>query len=249
MDAYRDIRVAIEACRGTAARIVLLPHTIRGNEDVIESLDERVTLFCRDTRSLEHVQCLNSRVECLAGHDMALHCDVHDMLANAELSALGWPLLEAALSKSDLSFDELASRPVIRFMRTDREALCRDTKGDLDISRAFGSVANIRSSAVTTWCFLKAISVAPRIVTDRLHVAIGAALLGRPCELHDNSYNKNRLVYDFSLRGFPSLTFVPSGGEAIADQPARRDRSLLGSMQRRARQMYVNLQRPGGVSV
>lgn len=44
--------------------------------------------------------------------------------------------------------------------------------------------------------------------TDRLHVAIAGALLGKSVELHANSYFKNRAVYQFSLRSFPSVRFV-----------------------------------------
>ena len=38
-------------------------------------------------------------------------------------------------------------------------------------------------------------------MTDRLHVAIGSALCGVPCKLHDNCYGKNRAVYDQSFVG------------------------------------------------
>ena len=56
--------------------------------------------------------------------------------------------------------------------------------------------------------FLMALKSAHSIVTDRLHVGIGAALLGVPCELIDNSYGKNREIYDFSLANrFHNITF------------------------------------------
>jgi exopolysaccharide biosynthesis predicted pyruvyltransferase EpsI len=46
------------------------------------------------------------------------------------------------------------------------------------------------------------------VATDRLHVGIGAALLGKTCRLHDNSYGKNRAVYDHSIRNhFPAVVF------------------------------------------
>jgi exopolysaccharide biosynthesis predicted pyruvyltransferase EpsI len=62
----------------------------------------------------------------------------------------------------------------------------------------------------SAWCFLEFIRTAPPIVTDRLHVAIGAALLGKTCALHDNSYGKNAAVYRHSLKyHFRHVGFVP----------------------------------------
>ena len=80
IDVYRGMRQSIEACRSKAARIVLLPHTIRGNAGLLKSLDDRVTIWCRDKRSLEHVGSLNPDLDCRLGHDMAFHCDVAEYL-------------------------------------------------------------------------------------------------------------------------------------------------------------------------
>lgn len=70
---------------------------------------------------------------------------------------------------------------------------------------------DISQSSVSTWTdpdetsraatmFLEFLSRFDTIVTDRLHVAIGAALLGRECLLFANSYGKNRAIYEMSLR-------------------------------------------------
>ncbi|MBU6431330.1 polysaccharide pyruvyl transferase family protein [Patescibacteria group bacterium] len=45
------------------------------------------------------------------------------------------------------------------------------------------------------------------INTDRLHVAICAALLGKKVNLFPNSYYKNKAVFDYSLRNFPNISF------------------------------------------
>ncbi len=46
------------------------------------------------------------------------------------------------------------------------------------------------------------------ILTDRLHVAIGGALLGRQVHLYANSYFKNRAIFQASLEPyFPLVTF------------------------------------------
>ena len=47
-----------------------------------------------------------------------------------------------------------------------------------------------------------------QVNTDRLHIAIGATLLGKQVRLFPNSYYKNRAVFDYSLKKFPNVSFV-----------------------------------------
>jgi len=47
-----------------------------------------------------------------------------------------------------------------------------------------------------------------QINTDRLHIAICAALLGKQVRLFPNSYYKNKAVYDYSLKRFPNVNFI-----------------------------------------
>lgn len=218
---YRGMQRTIEACRSGAARIVLLPHTIRNNVELIRSLDDRFTIWCRDQRSLEHVGQLNHEVDCRIGHDMAFHCDVAEFLNDPHCNKFGAPLLHEGLERSGTTLDRLSKRPVVRFMRTDREARALSVSNDLDVSRTFGGVGNAERSKLAAWCFLKTISAANRVITDRLHVAIACALLGKRCELLDNSYNKNREIYAHSLRHFERLSFKKGAG-TIADQPPRK---------------------------
>lgn len=47
-----------------------------------------------------------------------------------------------------------------------------------------------------------------QVNTDRLHIAIGAVLLGKQVKLFPNSYYKNKAVFDYSLKKFPNVSFV-----------------------------------------
>lgn len=47
-----------------------------------------------------------------------------------------------------------------------------------------------------------------QVNTDRLHIAIGAVLLGKKVKLFPNSYYKNKAVFDYSLKRFPNISFV-----------------------------------------
>lgn len=237
IDLYSDVRQMIEICHAKAERFVLLPHTIRGNEKLIASLDRRATLWCRETPSFEHARNLNPELDCRTGHDMAFHCDPVQFLNDPAISRIASWKLDADLARHGTSLLELSKRGCVRFMRRDREALDLSCQSDLDVSTAFGEASDGAAACVISWCLLKTVSVARRIVTDRLHVAVAAALLGRPCELLDNAYNKNRSVYEHSLAAFPHLDFRRVFALPLPDQPPPRRKSLFGHLRRNARNL------------
>lgn len=55
--------------------------------------------------------------------------------------------------------------------------------------------------------FLRRIAAYENVHTDRLHVCIAAALLGKNVTLYSNSYFKNKAVFDYSLRHYPNVKF------------------------------------------
>jgi exopolysaccharide biosynthesis predicted pyruvyltransferase EpsI len=65
--------------------------------------------------------------------------------------------------------------------------------------------------------FLRHIDQFEEVATDRLHVAIGAAILGKRVALVTNNYFKIRAIFDTSLKGrFPKVTLLTSDDEAAA---------------------------------
>ena len=57
--------------------------------------------------------------------------------------------------------------------------------------------------------FVAAIESSNGVYTDRLHVAILAAILGKKTSLYPNSYHKNRGVFEYSLSNYPNVVFYP----------------------------------------
>lgn len=55
--------------------------------------------------------------------------------------------------------------------------------------------------------FIDTLGKYAKINTDRLHVAIGAVLLGKNVNLYPNSYYKNKAVYEYSLKRFSNINF------------------------------------------
>ena len=53
------------------------------------------------------------------------------------------------------------------------------------------------------------------IRTDRLHIAIASAILGKKVKLHSNSYFKNEAVYEYSLKKYPNVEFIKEKTEYV----------------------------------
>ena len=56
--------------------------------------------------------------------------------------------------------------------------------------------------------FVNLIEGSRRVFTDRLHVAIISAILGKDTTLYPNSYYKNKGIYEYSLSSYPNVKFV-----------------------------------------
>ncbi|MEK7088615.1 MAG: polysaccharide pyruvyl transferase family protein [Patescibacteria group bacterium] len=55
---------------------------------------------------------------------------------------------------------------------------------------------------------IKVLQKYAQINIDRLHIAIGAILLGKRVKLFPNSYYKNKAVFEYSLKRFSNASFV-----------------------------------------
>ena len=58
--------------------------------------------------------------------------------------------------------------------------------------------------------FVDIVKNASEIYTDRLHVTILSAILGKETYIYPNSYHKNKGVYEFTLHSFPNVKYIDS---------------------------------------
>ncbi len=96
------------------------------------------------------------------------------------------------------------------FMRRDQEQ--QDAIGGgqstLDLSRLGGSACRWHEfNLLGVTHFLEAIDRADIIVSDRLHVSVAAAMLGKRIVMLDNSYGKLSGVYERSMSKLPGISF------------------------------------------
>lgn len=208
---YRFIADALQACLDKQVRrCLLLPHTIRGNEALLNRLDERFTLLCRDQISLEHVRRHAPRARSQLVDDMAL--------------ALDMPVLRQRTQAFAHRLSLLVDRPWIKRRKKWKRALSRqrpDGTGRLEILRSDVEARTEHPESrdkdlmdfYLTRCekragcdqvsmdLIKLLGSVKSVRTDRLHVALPATLLGLEVEILDNNYGKLSIVWKTSLEG------------------------------------------------
>jgi exopolysaccharide biosynthesis predicted pyruvyltransferase EpsI len=211
-------RQFLEKHHESAARLVILPHTVAANEDLLARFSSRVTIICRELISYSHCRAAAVDADVLAADDVALSLNIQ--------RTVSCQLIFSALTELRIFrfyrrlFRDLekrsAAHTVLEAWRDDGERHpSRTQPSKSDLAKIFspqGKLHKLGRYRLSAHFFLRAIDRFTLVRTDRLHLAIGAALLGKKVELHSNRYFKNRAVYDFSLRLLPNVRFVDLNG-------------------------------------
>lgn len=209
---YADIQRALERCLEVdVGRCLLLPHTIRGHEQLLSRLDGRFTLCCRDLPSFEHVVRHAPRAIPILADDMAFSIDVTVLERRVATLRHRLSLLfdrdwrkGAGRWREGLSMCRPDEQGILAILRDDRESLSPAWDGDkaLDLPDHYrlkhGRRAGCDQVALD---LIHCLMNAKQVVTDRLHIALPCAMLGVPCELIDNNYGKLSAVFNLSLPG------------------------------------------------
>ncbi len=213
---YPDAKIFMTRHLPGAARFIMLPHTVRDNEELLASLDERCVIVAREERSYRHLLEHLGRAKTYLGHDMAFALDVDGLFrdgarrflplfSNRELFRNNLGRLRRQVRRLALA---RGNRKVLNAFRTDSESTDVELPRDnLDVSRVFGVADMTPTNCLeTTYRMMKYINSFKRINTNRLHMAICGALLGKEVAFHANSYSKNEDVYRHSLAArFPKV--------------------------------------------
>lgn len=225
---YPHAREFIGKYHRGAQKLVILPHTISGNEDLLSQLGGNVEIICRERISYEHVRKHARNAVVLLMEDVAFSLDIAETRsprAEVQLSDLLSGSLrrasvrEAARLVSFLSaslfakhrYDTRHLSGILNCFRTDTEKTGEALpKGNFDVSArfAFGAYDEVIARFVT-FHVLGTLERFQEIHTNRLHIAITAALMGRKVKLYPNNYYKCRAVYDYSMKDrFPNVEWM-----------------------------------------
>ncbi len=215
-------------------RLVILPHTIKAVTPLLQEFGPNVDIICRERVSYEYVKGAVEKANVYLADDMALQLDVAALLdmrptfiekcgvaadyARYKLLRLGDgqpPSLFAVkrlfeAERLTAGMREIATGPILHAYRTDSEKTNMPLPPDnVDVSEVLTMGIETKQLAyLNSHYFLSFLNRFERIRTNRLHVSIGAALMGKPVEFHGNSYYKCRAVYEYSLTGYSNLQFV-----------------------------------------
>jgi exopolysaccharide biosynthesis predicted pyruvyltransferase EpsI len=219
---YGECANFIETISKKVASITILPHTITGNETILKKLDDRATIICRERKSYEYVSSFKNINNVLLFDDMAVGLSFsNDELATKHVNRLIYLAKPKDLlwniyhRKRKLSYylKNRSSNRTLNSFRIDVEKTTIEIPNDnLDVSATFNldsSMTNealVNRTALTIASFLNQFDI---INTNRLHVCITSAILGKRVNFYSNSYWKNESIYQFSLKKkFPNINWI-----------------------------------------
>lgn len=191
---------ALRAFLARAEEVVVLPHTVADDGELLGLLDHNTTIFARELTSYQILARHCTKPTVLLAPDMAFHLDAEAFLADPEVAPAGQRWFDALLRHNAIDFESVKNAPRAYFARTDWEKKSDIGGQHFDASTVFGFGIWGERGWAASWCLLNAVRQARAVTTDRLHVGIAAALLNKDCELYDNIYGKNRSIYEYSLK-------------------------------------------------
>jgi exopolysaccharide biosynthesis predicted pyruvyltransferase EpsI len=172
--------------------ILILPHTICHCTPLLKALGPNVKIIAREKVSFNYIKTHMKHPEnALLSDDMAFHIDNLDAYKNQpHIGTCNAFRLDA--EKTNIKIPE----------------------PNKDVSTNFSRGQNTQNKdhiAISTDNMFSYLCKFTEINTNRLHVSIAGALLGRKVNLYPNSYYKNKAVFDFSMKDkFKNVQFIES---------------------------------------
>jgi exopolysaccharide biosynthesis predicted pyruvyltransferase EpsI len=166
---------------------IILPHTINAYADVLLNAPAHLKIICREKTSYQFVY--------------------HN-----------FPYKNNIFLSRDMAFNinyELYKKPgtgILNCFRNDierTEIIPPSDNNDLSRNWGSGGWSNNQSARKIANNFIEEISKYEQINTNRLHVAIVGAMIGKRVNLYPNSYYKNKSIYEYSMKKyFSNVKFV-----------------------------------------
>jgi exopolysaccharide biosynthesis predicted pyruvyltransferase EpsI len=183
------------------------PVSVAGHTDLLRARGPRLRLLCREAVTFESLGALLPQAGLRLTHDAAFALSVGDLIGSDDIPAA-----------------RRGSTGV--YLRQDEEAVAARARG-FDLTGQHGSTWTDRAE-IAEWVERVASACLRHqaIVTDRLHVAIVAALLERRVVLLPNRTFKNRAVFEASLSRLGNVSLARDADAALSGaRPSRRSRA------------------------
>ena len=172
-----------------AKKVIILPSSFYKCDRLIDILDERFILFCREKNSFNYLKKQNTRSKIILDHDMAFRMSPN------------------ILKEIQNKLNNINKAP--KFLRQDDESIYHSGT-DLDLSRCMGLSENASEKHILSWgkLMLCIVDTFDTIITDRLHICVASLLMGKNIFLLDNSYKKISGIYQQTLKNHPNIRFT-----------------------------------------
>ncbi len=215
---------------GSGAFCHASPHAMDAVRFYLEHFDELVILpssfDTRHEKIAEFLAELPAKVTVLVREKIS-HAMVLEAIAEGPRVVLAEDL---AFTYDYSRWAGVAGRGTLVAFRTDQErALTEKPRCSVDVSRL--------GDKLDPWPLLRMVSRFEEVHTDRAHVGIAAALMGRRTFFHDNSYHKNRALYEHSMAHMPHVTYLGS-------EPPRCEASFGSRVRMRTLQALLRVRKP-----
>ena len=212
---YTQCSDLIRKYNSSLEAFILLPHTIANNEKLLQNLDERYKIYCREKNSYAHCKSYAT-----GGAEVHLSNDLAFVLENNSI-VNHFPLLFPCRSidriwrwskKRKHSMDYVNTGGNLFFRDDSERSIDRPSLTEnFDISNELIMKQTTDAQMVTVAMGFLATLSRPKVLhTDRLHVAIAGAIQGNSkVYLYPGSYHKNKSVYEHSIEpNFNNVAFV-----------------------------------------
>ena len=188
-------------------KIILLPHTVKGDLNFLSLIRPQDYIFARENSTLNFLKSKNLQCQIGIDHDIAFLFDSDTFLS--EENVLSFMDLLGSLDLENFRYPPSSKENFGFFMRKDIEAGAEVFYSAQDISNNIKFLESKEDRLIRLFSFMLTLQRTTLILTDRLHVAIGKSILGdgEKVILFDNSYGKNREVYNYSMQDCSGTLF------------------------------------------
>lgn len=193
------------------SNIIILPHSIREVNALMNNLPNECIIFCREQFSYDYCKSIRPDLSIYIDDDMAFKCDINKIL-NSDVS-LNYLNVKNIFRFGVFEYHKLRSKlsKTIYAFRCDKEAnlalkVRRIKVNDISSMARYGA-GTYETSLYSSRKMLQLLDMYDVIYTDRLHVSIAGYLLGKEVHIYNNSYFKCLGVYNQSMSQSNNIKF------------------------------------------
>ena len=216
---YKHCSNFVEAHHKEAKELIIFPQSVNGHEDLLGELGKNCTIICREKVSFDYVSNFENIGQVLLLPDLVFSLEVTpDLLSHQRVNKLLFlgrtrqiaKALYKGIKPPKFFWRKVKVTGIINAFREDVERTDAPLAYlNIDLSEWVNLDPPMQSeSKIYETCkrLLSVLNQFEIVRTNRLHIGISGAKLGKEVHFYNNSYNKNKNVYFQSMESkFPNV--------------------------------------------